>query len=125
MPTPANLACCTSSLRENVSIVIHIVPAHTLEVKQESSHTIGVEFGSKVVSCGGKSIKLQIWDTAGQERFKCVAVRNTPDTQIRDPQLLPWRRRCSSRLRYRKVGGYLYLRLIGEVGSLSTHWQRG
>lgn len=39
-------------------------------VKSESSHTIGVEFGSKVVSCGGKSIKLQIWDTAGQERFR-------------------------------------------------------
>jgi len=26
--------------------------------KSESSHTIGVEFGSKVVNCGGKSIKL-------------------------------------------------------------------
>ena len=41
-------------------------------VKTESSHTIGVEFGSKVVNCGGKSIKLQIWDTAGQERFRSV-----------------------------------------------------
>lgn len=40
--------------------------------KSESSHTIGVEFGSKVVNCGGKSIKLQIWDTAGQERFRSV-----------------------------------------------------
>jgi len=40
--------------------------------KTESSHTIGVEFGSKVVNCGGKSIKLQIWDTAGQERFRSV-----------------------------------------------------
>lgn len=39
-------------------------------VKQDSSHTIGVEFGSKVVNIGGKAIKLQIWDTAGQERFK-------------------------------------------------------
>lgn len=38
--------------------------------KQESSHTIGVEFGSKVTNCGGKSVKLQIWDTAGQERFR-------------------------------------------------------
>ena len=41
-------------------------------VKQDSSHTIGVEFGSKVVNVGGKSVKLQIWDTAGQERFRYV-----------------------------------------------------
>eukprot|EP00128_Syssomonas_multiformis_P002358 Colp12_sorted_trinity150504_noHs@33839 len=40
--------------------------------KSESSHTIGVEFGSKIVNIGGKSIKLQIWDTAGQERFRSV-----------------------------------------------------
>ncbi|KAJ4427711.1 hypothetical protein ANN_25363 [Periplaneta americana] len=41
-----------------------------LKVKDESSHTIGVEFGSKIVNVGGKSVKLQIWDTAGQERFR-------------------------------------------------------
>ncbi|XP_065715495.2 ras-related protein Rab-4B isoform X2 [Patagioenas fasciata] len=40
--------------------------------KQDSNHTIGVEFGSKVVSVGGKTVKLQIWDTAGQERFRSV-----------------------------------------------------
>ncbi|EDO43047.1 predicted protein [Nematostella vectensis] len=40
--------------------------------KQDSSHTIGVEFGSKIVNVGGKSVKLQIWDTAGQERFRSV-----------------------------------------------------
>ncbi|XP_046984656.1 ras-related protein Rab-4B [Schistocerca americana] len=40
--------------------------------KDESSHTIGVEFGSKIVNVGGKSVKLQIWDTAGQERFRSV-----------------------------------------------------
>jgi len=37
--------------------------------KKDSTHTIGVEFGAKVVEIGGKNIKLQIWDTAGQERF--------------------------------------------------------
>lgn len=40
--------------------------------KQDSTHTIGVEFGSKVISVGGKTVKLQIWDTAGQERFRSV-----------------------------------------------------
>ncbi|THD27133.1 putative rab subfamily protein of small gtpase [Fasciola hepatica] len=40
--------------------------------KEESLHTIGVEFGTKVVQIDGKSVKLQIWDTAGQERFQCV-----------------------------------------------------
>ena len=42
-------------------------------VKQDSNHTIGVEFGSKVVNVGGKAVKLQIWDTAGQERFRSVS----------------------------------------------------
>jgi len=42
------------------------------QFKTESTHTIGVEFGSKIVEVGGQSIKLQIWDTAGQERFRSV-----------------------------------------------------
>ena len=41
-------------------------------VKQDSNHTIGVEFGSKVVNVVSKSVKLQVWDTAGQERFRSV-----------------------------------------------------
>ena len=41
-------------------------------VKEDSSHTIGVEFGSKIVDIGGKTVKLQIWDTAGQDRFRAV-----------------------------------------------------
>ncbi|KAL3319301.1 Ras- protein Rab-4A [Cichlidogyrus casuarinus] len=40
--------------------------------KENSVHTIGVEFGTKLLTVNGKSIKLQIWDTAGQERFQCV-----------------------------------------------------
>lgn len=40
--------------------------------KGPTKHTIGVEFGSRAVTIGGKKIKLQIWDTAGQERFRSV-----------------------------------------------------
>ncbi|CAD5233926.1 unnamed protein product [Bursaphelenchus xylophilus] len=35
-------------------------------------HTIGVEFGTKIIEVNGQKIKLQIWDTAGQERFRAV-----------------------------------------------------
>ena len=40
--------------------------------KKGSAHTIGVEFGSKIIKVGGRQIKLQIWDTAGQERYRSV-----------------------------------------------------
>uniref|UniRef100_A0A8C2HVZ5 Ras-related protein Rab-14 n=2 Tax=Cyprinus carpio TaxID=7962 RepID=A0A8C2HVZ5_CYPCA len=35
-------------------------------------HTIGVEFGTRIMEVSGQKIKLQIWDTAGQERFRAV-----------------------------------------------------
>ncbi|XP_063900221.1 ras-related protein Rab-14-like [Zophobas morio] len=35
-------------------------------------HTIGVEFGTRIIEVDGQKIKLQIWDTAGQERFRAV-----------------------------------------------------
>lgn len=34
----------------------------------QSEHTIGVEFASKVIKVNSKRVKLQIWDTAGQQR---------------------------------------------------------
>ena len=34
--------------------------------------TIGVEFGSRMVSINDRQIKLQIWDTAGQESFRSI-----------------------------------------------------
>ena len=45
-----------------------------LENKFKFDHdtTIGVEFGSKVVSVKGILLKLQVWDTAGQETFKSI-----------------------------------------------------
>lgn len=38
----------------------------------DSQHTIGVEFGARVIEVDERRIKLQIWDTAGQERFRAV-----------------------------------------------------
>lgn len=38
--------------------------------KEDSLHTIGVEFGTKIIRIDEKSIKLQIWDTAGILLFK-------------------------------------------------------
>jgi len=35
-------------------------------------HTIGVEFGTRIIEVSGQKIKLQVWDTAGQERFRAV-----------------------------------------------------
>jgi len=52
-----------------------------LEKKFKFDHdtTIGVEFGSKIVTIGDRAVKLQIWDTviawitkAGQETFKSI-----------------------------------------------------
>uniref|UniRef100_A0A7S1Q0F4 Ras-related protein Rab-4 n=1 Tax=Alexandrium catenella TaxID=2925 RepID=A0A7S1Q0F4_ALECA len=40
--------------------------------RKQSTHTIGVEFGTKIISLGNRQIKLQIWDTAGQERYRAV-----------------------------------------------------
>ncbi|KAJ3682546.1 hypothetical protein LUZ60_015119 [Juncus effusus] len=34
--------------------------------------TIGVDFKIKVLTVGGKKLKLTIWDTAGQERFRTL-----------------------------------------------------
>ncbi|CEM07894.1 unnamed protein product [Vitrella brassicaformis CCMP3155] len=52
-------SCILTSLIEN-------------KFKKGSSHTIGVEFGSKIINVSGKRVKLQIWDTAGQERYRSV-----------------------------------------------------
>lgn len=60
-------------------------------VKTAITHTIGAEFGSKIINVNQKNVKLQIWDvclrdklivfsnifsilfqTAGQERFRSV-----------------------------------------------------
>lgn len=43
-----------------------------LAVKEQSPHTIGVEFHARTLRIADKTLKLQIWDTAGQERFRSV-----------------------------------------------------
>ena len=48
---------------KNYSLFIYLVMA-------DCPHTIGVEFGTRIVEVAGQKIKLQIWDTAGQERFR-------------------------------------------------------
>ncbi|KAJ6798376.1 ras-related protein RABC1 isoform X1 [Iris pallida] len=39
---------------------------------EDLSPTIGVDFKIKMVTIGGKKLKLAIWDTAGQERFRTL-----------------------------------------------------
>jgi len=43
------------------------------EFNLESTTTIGVEFGNRMVLVENKCIKAQIWDTCGQEQFKAIA----------------------------------------------------
>jgi len=40
--------------------------------RQDHEITIGVEFGSRMITIDNKQIKLQIWDTAGQESFRSI-----------------------------------------------------
>lgn len=40
--------------------------------RKDTTQTVGVEFGSKLIEVGSHITKLQIWDTAGQERFRSV-----------------------------------------------------
>ncbi len=41
--------------------------------KPNHEATIGVEFGTKVITLeNGSNIKLQVWDTAGQDAFKSI-----------------------------------------------------
>lgn len=45
---------------------------YEIVVMANCPHTIGVEFGTRIIEVDDKKIKLQIWDTAGQERFRAV-----------------------------------------------------
>ena len=54
----------------------------SVAVMADCPHTIGVEFGTRIIEVSGQKIKLQIWDTAGQERFRYVLVTMIPTTPI-------------------------------------------
>ena len=42
------------------------------EFSMDTKATVGVEFGSKIISINNQQIKIQIWDTAGQEAFQAI-----------------------------------------------------
>lgn len=54
-----------------MSIIIYFY-CSVFAVMADCPHTIGVEFGTRIIEVSGQKIKLQIWDTAGQERFRAV-----------------------------------------------------
>ncbi|KAJ2634570.1 Ras- protein Rab-14, partial [Coemansia sp. RSA 1694] len=39
---------------------------------EKTNHTIGVEFGTKIIDIDGERVKIQAWDTAGQGKFRSV-----------------------------------------------------
>ena len=36
--------------------------------------TIGVDYGTKIITVKGEPVKINIWDTAGQERFDSIVI---------------------------------------------------
>lgn len=60
----SNLVLCLLFHRGSQFTSRKFTPIHDL--------TIGVEFGSRVVTVENKNVKLQIWDTAGQETFRSI-----------------------------------------------------
>lgn len=55
-----------------ISVTCEYISMNILLVMADCPHTIGVEFGTRIVEVASQKIKLQIWDTAGQERFRAV-----------------------------------------------------
>ena len=44
--------------------------------------TIGIDFLSKTLTIGDKSMRLQLWDTAGQERFRSLIPNYIRDSSV-------------------------------------------
>lgn len=77
---------------------------YSITVKDDSSHTIGVEFGSRIVNVGGKSVKLQIWDTAGKFPFPFKSIKQIKNKYFKTGQE---RFRSVTRSYYRGAAGAL------------------
>uniref|UniRef100_A0A672JIY9 Ras-related protein Rab-14-like n=1 Tax=Salarias fasciatus TaxID=181472 RepID=A0A672JIY9_SALFA len=60
-------------------------------------HTIGVEFGTRIMEVHGQKVKLQIWDTAGQERFRARDVTYEEAKQFAEENGETFRQAPSSR----------------------------
>ena len=44
--------------------------------------TVGIDFVSKNINVGDKTLRLQLWDTAGQERFRSLIPNYLRDSQV-------------------------------------------
>ncbi|KAJ9579759.1 hypothetical protein L9F63_004596, partial [Diploptera punctata] len=71
MASPKMNVWCSLSHNKFVRLWDNIFPGRWI-VMADCPHTIGVEFGTRIIEVSGQKIKLQIWDTAGQERFRAV-----------------------------------------------------
>lgn len=54
----------------------------TNDYVKDYSTTVGIDFFTKPVQVGDRSVNLQIWDTAGQERFKSLVPSYIRDSSI-------------------------------------------
>ena len=80
--------------------------------KEDSSHTIGVEFGSKIVPVGGKTVKLQVCHlllaTTSLHQCLMLTLVSLPDMghsgagtfSVGDSKLLPRSSRSAARVRH-------------------------
>jgi len=70
-------ACSLTQLAFDCAVCASVLP--------DCPHTIGVEFGTRIIEVAGQKIKLQIWDTAGQERFRYSARLRWPTHPLPGP----------------------------------------
>jgi len=54
------------------SLTNYYIKRTPVDIIQNNSPTIGIEFFSKIINIDNIPIKLHIWDTAGQEKFKSI-----------------------------------------------------